>query len=82
MTSISPLRAYMYKEGLVRFASQPYDQSAHNGGDKTQFLTNTSINKKFVNVNDLTWSFRRLKEYLATTGISGYKIFQVQLIIY
>eukprot|EP01137_Pigoraptor_chileana_P029863 Opistho-2@15650 len=68
VTSISPLRIYMYKEGLVRFASSRYDVNATTGGKKTQFLTNTSINKKFKDVNELVWRFSKFKAYLASVG--------------
>ena len=45
VTCIDPLRIYIYNEGLVRFASEPYDQ---NGTKKNLYshLTNYSINKK------------------------------------
>src|SRR5690349_18005550 len=46
ITSIHPLRIYMYRDGLVRFASTKYDKDAKDGGKKTAFLTNTSVNKK------------------------------------
>ena len=36
----------MYGRGLVRFASEKYDPTAAGGGKRTQFLTNTSVNKK------------------------------------
>eukprot|EP01137_Pigoraptor_chileana_P029864 Opistho-2@15654 len=68
VTSISPLRIYMYKEGLVRFASSKYDANATRGGDPTQFLTNTSINKKFKDVNELVWNFEKFKNYLTKVG--------------
>ena len=58
VTSVLPLRAYVYSRGLVRFASQTYDPKAKHGGKRTQFLTNTSVNKHYVrkgNVTDITW---------------------------
>ena len=56
ITSIHPLRIYMYRDGLVRFASTKYDKDAKDGGKKTAFLTNTSVNKKTgQSVEDLTW---------------------------
>ncbi|KAH9258243.1 hypothetical protein BASA81_003292 [Batrachochytrium salamandrivorans] len=67
VTSVVPLRAYVYSRGLVRFASSVYDPTAKGGGKKTQFLTNTSINKHYVrkgNVTDITWDFERLKQHL------------------
>jgi tubulin polyglutamylase TTLL4 len=52
VTSISPLRIYIFEEGLARFATCKYDQSAATqggaGSQKNKFmhLTNYSINKK------------------------------------
>jgi len=45
ITSIDPLRIYVFNEGLARFASEPY---SHKVGTKNLFqhLTNYSINKK------------------------------------
>jgi hypothetical protein len=48
LTSIDPMRVYIYNEGLVRFASEPYSKA---GGSQFSHLTNYSINKnseKFV----------------------------------
>ena len=50
LTSVCPLRIYMYDEGLVRFATAEYSAPTGEGltGQKNQFihLTNYSINKK------------------------------------
>lgn len=45
VTSFDPLRIYVFKEGLARFASEPYNTST---GKKSKYvhLTNYSINKK------------------------------------
>lgn len=51
VTSMDPWRVYIYNEGLVRFASEPYD-AALGKNAKYSHLTNFSINKKndkFVN---------------------------------
>lgn len=65
VTSIHPLRMYMYRDGLVRFASTKYEANAKDGGKKTAFLTNTSVNKKFgQSVEDLTWPYPQVYEYL------------------
>eukprot|EP01136_Pigoraptor_vietnamica_P015656 Opistho-1_new@59092 len=76
VTSISPLRVYMYREGLVRFASSKYDHNATAGGDPTQFLTNTSINKKYKDVNDLVWNYAKFKEHLVRVGEDPEEIFR------
>ena len=45
VTSIDPLRIYIYNEGLVRFASEPYNIE-NVKTNKFSHLTNYSINKK------------------------------------
>ena len=45
VTSIDPLRIYVFKEGLARFATEEY-QSKNAKGNKFIHLTNYSINKK------------------------------------
>ncbi len=52
VTCYDPLRVYVYREGLVRFATEKY-VSAENGkneeGSVYAHLTNYSINKKNEN---------------------------------
>ncbi|XP_046805483.1 tubulin polyglutamylase ttll-4 isoform X2 [Lucilia cuprina] len=45
MTSINPLRIYMYKDGLARFASVKYSSELNNLNERCMHLTNYSINK-------------------------------------
>lgn len=50
VTSINPLRIYMYDEGLTRFATTKYeppreDDNVNNKQGKYTHLTNYSINK-------------------------------------
>ena len=45
VTSYEPLRIYIYKEGLVRFASEEYNMKDFKNNLFTH-LTNYSINKK------------------------------------
>ena len=45
VTSYDPLRVYVYKEGLTRFASEPYTTSTSKK-NKYVHLTNSSLNKK------------------------------------
>lgn len=49
VTSVDPLRIYVYKEGLARFATQGYDQQKGAKDNKFVHLTNYSINKKNEN---------------------------------
>lgn len=75
VTSVLPLRVYIYKEGLVRFASSKYNPNATKGGSERQYLTNTSVGKKYAHLSNLTWTFRKLKEYFASGGIDAEKVF-------
>lgn len=45
VTSYDPLRVYVFKEGLARFASETYS-SKIDKNNKYMHLTNYSINKK------------------------------------
>ena len=45
LTSLHPLRIYLYDEGLVRFASNTYSKDSKSLADVFTHLTNYSINK-------------------------------------
>ena len=45
VTSYDPLVAYMYEEGLVRFATVKYDSTRNNLWNPCMHLCNYSINK-------------------------------------
>jgi len=68
LTSINPLRIYVYEEGLARFASEKYDTSDLK--NVYSHLTNYSINKKnFSETNELgskknKWTLGAFKDYL------------------
>nr|CDS34255.2 tubulin polyglutamylase ttll4 [Hymenolepis microstoma] len=49
VTSVDPLRIYIHRNGLVRFASQKYSVSQKEFDNKFVHLTNFSINKKNTN---------------------------------
>ena len=53
VTSVNPLRLYIYEDGLTRFATCKYDTSNDDAGPKKakkfMHLTNFSVNKKNVN---------------------------------
>ena len=47
VTSVNPLRIYVYEEGLGRFATECYDETNNDCENKKfQHLTNYSVNKK------------------------------------
>ena len=50
ITSINPLRIYIYEEGLARFATEKYEKpSEKNIGNLFMHLTNYAINKNSEN---------------------------------
>lgn len=49
VTSFDPLRAYMYEEGLVRFATSDYTLTTKSIRNRFAHLTNYSVNKKSEN---------------------------------
>lgn len=60
VTSITPLRAYVFSQGLVRLASTPYQR---NSKKRTSFLTNTSVNKKGTKLSNITWTMNQFQQY-------------------
>lgn len=76
ITSMHPLRAYIYREGLVRFASTKYDRNATRGGGEQQFLTNTSVGKKYAHISNLTWTFKELRNYFIQNSVDASKVFE------
>lgn len=58
VTSWAPLRAFIFKEGLARFATESYSINSLN---KTSFLTNSSLNKKSEKyTQDFKWKLTEL----------------------
>jgi len=88
LTSINPLRIYIYEDGLARFATQKYNQS-RNGDLRQQkyvHLTNYSLNKfnaNFVNNTDASndgvgskWSIHALRKRLKLMGHDDAMLFK------
>lgn len=81
-TSFDPLRLYVYNEGLVRFATEPYPSKEDLPASlKNVFchLTNYSVNKQSSKYKEAScdddgsgskWSFHALKRYFTTQGWS------------
>lgn len=73
MTSIFPLRIFIYEEGFARFATQKYYLGQPFTGDKFMHLTNYAVNKQNKNfIHNLEaekdyegskWSLTALKNY-------------------
>jgi len=79
VTSYTPLRAYVYKEGLTRFASSPYNMDPSCLNDAYRHLTNYSVNKTALNFVENQeeeldnyghkWSLSALNRHLKCVGI-------------
>ncbi|XP_036214571.2 tubulin polyglutamylase ttll-4 isoform X1 [Bactrocera oleae] len=79
LTSINPLRIYMYKDGLARFASVKYSSELTSLDDRCMHLTNYSINKFSQNYSkneDFNacqghkWTLQSLWSCLETRGVN------------
>ena len=78
VTSLDPLMVFVYDNGLVRLATQPYETSTKDLSNLGIHLTNFSINKNlegFVATNDVSkdgtgnkWSHHPFWPYLAEHG--------------
>ena len=67
VTSFVPLRIYMFREGLVRFASIPYPGDNASLNDTLCHLTNYSLNKNedcMKSIGEIKWSFEKFKSWL------------------
>ena len=80
VTSISPLRLYVYEEGIVRFASNRYSKSLDDIKNQFIHLTNYSVNKnsqEYVPSSSTDsqeghkWTLKTLWKYLASTGTAN-----------
>ena len=79
VTCYEPLRLYVYKEGLARFASETYT-AKFNKNNKYMHLTNYSVNKRNENFvqNETSehddfgfkWSLSAFCKHLETVGIN------------
>ena len=84
VTSLVPLRIYLFDNGLVRLATEPYDENHDNIGNRSAHLTNFSINKeseKFHVTNDISkdgegnkWSHRPFWPWLEAHGFNAEEI--------
>ncbi|NXG71321.1 TTLL4 polyglutamylase, partial [Baryphthengus martii] len=79
VTCYDPLRVYLFKDGLVRFASCKYSSSMKNLNNKFMHLTNYSVNKKnteYKSNSDETacqghkWALKALWSYLTQKGVN------------
>ncbi|XP_045779216.1 tubulin polyglutamylase ttll-4-like isoform X1 [Maniola jurtina] len=75
VTSVHPLRIYLYKDGLARFASVKYNDELTSLNDRYMHLTNYSINRlsknytpneDFAACEGHKWTLQTLFQYLKT----------------
>ncbi|XP_074949285.1 tubulin monoglutamylase TTLL4 [Phalacrocorax aristotelis] len=85
VTCYDPLRVYLFKDGLVRFASCKYSSSMKSLSNKFMHLTNYSVNKKnteYKSNSDETacqghkWALKALWSYLAQKGVNSEAIWE------
>ncbi|XP_013919982.1 PREDICTED: tubulin polyglutamylase TTLL4 [Thamnophis sirtalis] len=85
VTSYDPLRVYLFKDGLVRFASCKYSSSMKSLNNKYMHLTNYSINKKNIeyksNADETAcqghkWALKALWNYLTQKGVDSEAIWE------
>ncbi|XP_059476900.1 tubulin monoglutamylase TTLL4-like isoform X3 [Neocloeon triangulifer] len=79
VSSVDPLRIYLYDDGLVRFASVKYSNDMSSLHDRYMHLTNYSINKNsshYTQNEDADacqghkWTVKSLWTYLAQQGVN------------
>jgi len=85
VTSYDPLRIYLYKEGLVRFATQPYTTSKSSVTQRYIHLTNYAVNRLARNYQSNSdcliddqgskWSHTALKRTFAALNIDPEAVF-------
>lgn len=77
VTSIDPLRVYVYNEGLARFATSPYKEpKGHNTTNMYMHLTNYSVNKhsRTYSKDDEVGSKRKFSTLNRILSTEGYDV--------
>ena len=86
VTSIKPLKLYLYNEGLVRLASEKYNSSISSNQNDFAILTNIFINKKNkvnykypINISNIEdsnlWNLETFQNYCENNNINYNKMF-------
>eukprot|EP00892_Ulva_mutabilis_P005548 jgi/Ulvmu1/3365/UM156_0022.1 len=70
VTSIHPLRAYLFTDALVRFASVKYDTSKSGFKNRQMHLTNHAVNKNASSeaAHPIKWPLHKLWDHLSLQG--------------
>ena len=84
VTGLSPLKLYLYKDGMVRFTTEEYSLDLNKIEDIYMHLTNVHINKKNKNIYKKAhdadtdegnkWSLQVYEKYCNNNGIDYKKI--------
>ncbi len=88
LTSLEPLTAYIYDDGLVRLATEPYSSHPGSAGDACVHVTNFAVNlrdnaDKFERSSSVSaadghkWRLRVLWSYLHGCGWGEHQLEQV-----
>ena len=85
ITSSAPLRAYIYNEGIVRFAPEPYDPRPERLSDLAMHITNTALHLKHPDLKidqdprredqGVIWSVSALLKHMSAHGLDGGRVF-------
>jgi hypothetical protein len=85
VTGYTPLKIYLFDDGLARFCSEEYDLNPEKMNDRYIHLTNYSINKTSLNfeqndsVNDEfgeKWTLNTLKNYFKKNNLNFGKVWE------
>ena len=86
VTCFDPLKIFMLKEGLVRFATQKYSNNPKHIDKTFVHLTNYSVNKRATDYvkadvgqqdddNACKWNFMQLAKWMEANGIDYSHVF-------
>ena len=85
ITSTEPLRAYVYGEGIIRFAPEPYDPSPEAAGNTAMHITNTALHAGHPGLvisadpaqenTGAVWSLSALLRHMSAHGLDGQSVF-------
>lgn len=90
VTCYDPLKIYLFEDGLVRFATQPYSTDKSSHSKRFVHLTNFSVNKKANNYvpnknqtlseqdlyNSSKWCLKQLRKEYERLGINYDEVFE------
>jgi len=85
IASADPLRAYVYEEGIVRFAPARYDPRSDHLGDNAMHVTNTALHRGHPGLivsqdsaredEGVIWSLSAALRRMTQDGVDGVEVF-------